>query len=287
MSKPRRYRRCYKLRKIEYTYLIYLVVASLTHVYFAVALIFGMDTVYLMETRFAGVLFLYPIVNILWFVVSYYGYLDHFSKGFHSLSLVTFFFAGFPFLTNIIQGVTAIVGFKQVPKQYKHVQHLNELYNKKQEELKNLNNWGLESDDPSNKQTKTDPLQDFLQRDMQEYGEEYTNYLTLDEEEAKTLINQKAKQQSGVVVDATAYDVKERLRRDYDWLIPIYGINVVEELSLDELIDLAQEEELLEDDLESELTESEVTESELTESDEPVTASEVTDIGDIFLDDLL
>lgn len=287
MSKPRRYRRCYKLRKIEYTYLIYLVVASLTHVYFAVALIFGMDTVYLMETRFAGVLFLYPIINILWFVVSYYGYLDNFSKGFHSLSLVTFFFAGFPFLTNIIQGVAAIVGFKQVPKQYKHVQHLNELYNKKQEELKNLNNWGLESDDPSNKQEKTDPLQDFLQRDMQEYGEEYTSYLTLDEEEAKTLINQKAQQQSGVVVDAIAYDVKERQRRDYDWLIPIYGINVVEELSLDELMDLAQEEELLEeelleDDLESEVTESELTESELTESDD-----QVTDLGDIFLEDLL
>ena len=282
------------MRKIEYTYLIYLVVASVTHVYFAVALIFGMDTVYLMETRFAGVLFLYPIINILWFVVSYYGYLDHFSKGFHSLSLVTFFFAGFPFLTNIIQGVTAIVGFKQVPKQYKHVQHLNELYNKKQEELKDLNNWGLESDDPSDNQAKTDPLQDFLQRDMQEYGEEYTSYLTLDEEEAKTLINQKAQQQSGVVVDATAYDVKERQRRDYDWLIPIYGINVVEELSLDELMDLAQEEELLEDDLESELTESElteldeqVTESELTESELTESDEQVTDIGDIFLDDLL
>lgn len=282
MSKPRRYRRCYKLRKIEYTYLIYLVVASLTHVYFAVALIFGMDTVYLMETRFAGVLFLYPIINILWFVVSYYGYLDNFSKGFHSLSLVTFFFAGFPFLTNIIQGVAAIVGFKQVPKQYKHVQHLNELYNKKQEELKNLNNWGLESDDPSNNQAKTDPLQDFLQRDMQEYGEEYTSYLTLDEEEAKTLINQKAQQQSGVLVDATAYDVKERKRRDYDWLIPIYGINVVEELSLDELMDLAQEEELLEEELLEDDLESEVTDSELTESDD-----QVTDLGDIFLEDLL
>ena len=291
MKKRVGYRRCCRLRKIEYTYLGYLVAISLSHIYFAVSVIFGRDTVYVMETQFSWVLLIYPIANLLWFVVHYYGYLDNFSKGFHGLSLLTFFFAGFPFLSSIVQGIAAVVGFKNVPKQYKHVQHLNELYRKKLEEMQQLSNWGMEDEEGKGKQETSNPLQDFLQRDIEQYGDEYTTYLTLDEEEAESVIAQtKTGTNTGVVVTSLAYDVKEKNRRDYDWLIPIYGVQVVEDLSLDELMELASEEDFIQED-EERVTDSGleelVTESEI---EEPVhTGDDLldTELGDLFLDDLL
>lgn len=233
-------------------------------------------------------------------MVHYYGYLDNFSKGFHGLSLLTFFFAGFPFLSSIVQGIAAVVGFKNVPKQYKHVQHLNELYRKKLEEMQQLSNWGMEDEEGKGKQETPNPLQDFLQRDIEQYGDEYTTYLTLDEEEAESVIAQtKTGTNTEVVVTSLAYDVKEKNRRDYDWLIPIYGVQVVEDLSLDELMELASEEDFIQEDDEL-VTESEI-EEPVTESEieEPVTESEIeepvhtgddlldTELGDLFLDDLL
>lgn len=242
------------MRKLEIAYLVYLVAIVISHLYFTFSVVFGQDTVYLMETKFSWVLLIYPIANLFWFVVHYYGFLEQFNKGFHSLSLITFFFAGFPVITSIVQGLAALAGIRYIPKQYKHIQHLNKLYQQKLEEMEQLSNWGLDVNTKDDGETEPDTLKQFLQRDIEQHGDEYQDYLNLDEEQAQEILESTVKQgDTKVVVGTKAYDVKEKMRREYDWLIPIYGVQVVEELSLDELMDLAVEEgdyddeEILED----------------------------------------
>ena len=251
------------MRKLEIAYLVYLVAIVISHIYFTISVVFGQDTVYLMETSFSWILLIYPIANLFWFVIYYYGYLEKFSKGFHGLSLSTFFFAAFPVITSIVQGITALNGLRFIPKQYKHVQHLNKLYQQKLEEMGQLSNWGLDTSNKGDDEEEPDSLKSFLQRDIEQHGDEYVDYLTLDEEEAQEIIDNTTKlSDTKVVVGTKAYDVKEKMRREYDWLIPIYGVQVVEELSLDELMELADDEGgYVEDD--EELDDISVTASDL------------------------
>ena len=233
------------MRKVEIGYLVTTVLLTITHFYFAFAIFIGWDTVKVMESGFSWILFVYPAVNIFWFVVRYYRYIDELHKGFALMSIFTFLLASFPLINNFVHLFTGVIGLRVIPKQNKHVKYLNMLYQKKQEELLTVNRWGLDNDGTPELATNDGDLLSFLERDIQEYGDEYTGYLEAKNEDDE---GEELPEDSQVVVSNLAYDTQAKEREQYQWLIPLYGNQVLEQMSIEELMLLEQDEEYLDED---------------------------------------